>query len=66
MRRLVAETAVSVDDLVAPLFVREGLDAPVPIASMPGHFQHSVPSLLAEAKRLASLGVPAIVVFGVP
>ena len=57
-RRLVAETTLGVDDLVAPLFVREGVDAPVPIASMPGHFQHTVPSLLAEAKRLASLGVP--------
>ena len=39
MRRLVAETALTVDDLVAPLFVREGLDGPVPIPSMPGHFQ---------------------------
>jgi porphobilinogen synthase len=51
---------------VAPLFVREGLDAPVPIASMPGHFQHTVPSLLAETKRLASLGIPGVVLFGVP
>jgi porphobilinogen synthase len=66
MRRLIAETALTVDDLVAPLFVREALDGPVPIPSMPGHFQHSVPSVLAEAKRLASLGVPAIVIFGVP
>ena len=66
LRRLVAETTLGVDDLVAPLFVREGVDAPVPIASMPGHFQHTVPSLLAETKRLASLGVPGVVVFGVP
>ena len=66
LRRLVAETTLVVDDLVAPLFVREGVDAPVPIASMPGHFQHTVPSLLAEADRLASLGVPAVVLFGVP
>ena len=61
-----AETVLTVDDLVAPLFVREGLDSPVPIDSMPGHFQHSVLSVLAEAKRLASLGVPGVVVFGVP
>jgi porphobilinogen synthase len=66
MRRLVAETRLSVDDLVAPLFVREGIDEPAPIASMPAQFQHTVASLLAEAKRLASLGVPAIVLFGVP
>ncbi len=38
----------------------------MPIASMPGHFQHTVPSLLAESKRLASLAVPAVVLFGVP
>ena len=50
--------ACRVDDLVAPLFVREGVDEPVPIASMPGHFQHSRSSLVAEAKRLSSLGVP--------
>jgi porphobilinogen synthase len=66
LRRLVAETSVTLDDLVAPLFVLEGADEPVPISSMPGHFQHSIPSFLAEAKRLVSLGVPAVVVFGVP
>src|ERR1700728_3695519 len=66
LRRLIAETRLSVDDLVAPLFVREVLDEPAPIASMPGQFQHTVPSLLLEAKRLSSLGVPAIVLFGVP
>jgi porphobilinogen synthase len=66
LRRLVAEAQLSVDDLVAPLFVREGIDAPAPIASMPEQFQHSVLSLVAEAKRLASLGVPGLVLFGVP
>jgi len=66
LRRLVAETRLSVDDLVAPLFVREGIDEPAAIASMPGQSQHTVASLLVEAKRLSSLGVPAIVLFGVP
>ncbi|HLN18359.1 MAG TPA: porphobilinogen synthase [Acidimicrobiales bacterium] len=66
LRRLVAETRLSVDDLVAPLFVREGAAEPVPIASMPGQHQHSLASLTAEAKRLASLGVPALVLFGLP
>jgi porphobilinogen synthase len=66
MRRLVAETRVSVDDLVAPLFVREGIDEAAPIASMPGQHQHTVSSLSTEAKRLSSLGVPALVLFGVP
>ncbi len=66
LRRLVAETTVSVDDLLAPVFVREGIEEPVPIPSLPGVLQHTRSSLVAEAKRLASLGVPGIVVFGVP
>ena len=66
LRRLVAETRLSVDDLVAPLFVREGADEPLPIVSMPGQVQHSVTSLVAEAKRLSSLGVPGLILFGVP
>ncbi|MHB8594645.1 MAG: porphobilinogen synthase [Acidimicrobiales bacterium] len=66
LRRLVAQTALTPDDLVAPLFVREGIAGPVPIASLPGQFQHTVPSLVAEARRLVSLGVPALVLFGVP
>jgi porphobilinogen synthase len=66
LRRMVAETRLSVDDLVAPLFVRQGIDEPVPIGSLPGHHQHTVGSLVAEAKRLVSLGIPALVLFGVP
>lgn len=66
LRRLVAETTLSVDDLVAPLFVREAIDSPVAVPSLPGHFQHTVASLVAEAKRLVSLGVPAVVLFGLP
>ncbi|MHB1503761.1 MAG: porphobilinogen synthase [Acidimicrobiales bacterium] len=66
MRRMVADTTLSVDDLVAPLFVREGIERAVEIPSIPGHFQHTVGSLVAEAERLAGLGVPALVLFGVP
>jgi len=66
LRRLVAEARLSVDDLVAPLFVREGADAPEPVASMPGVAQHSVDSLVVEAKRLVSLGIPGLILFGVP
>jgi porphobilinogen synthase len=66
LRRLVAEASVSVDDLLAPLFVREGIGEPMPIASLPGHAQHTRASLVAEAKRLSSLGIPGIVLFGVP
>lgn len=66
LRRLVAETRLSVDDLIAPLFVREGIDEPRPIASIPGVVQHTVPSLVAEVEALAALGVPGVVLFGVP
>jgi porphobilinogen synthase len=66
MRRLVAETPLAVDDLVAPLFVREGIDAPVPIDSLPGVVQHTQESLRAEVERLVGLGVPAVILFGVP
>jgi porphobilinogen synthase len=66
LRRLVAETRLSVDDLVAPLFVREGIDEPVPIPSLPGVVQHTRASLRAEVKELASLGVPGVILFGVP
>jgi porphobilinogen synthase len=66
LRRLVAETRLGVDDLVAPLFVREGIDEPRPVPSLPGVVQHTRHSLVVEAKRLVSLGVPAVVLFGVP
>ncbi len=66
LRRLVAEARLSVDDLVAPFFVREDIDEPTPIASMPGQSQHTIDSLVVEAKRLISLGVPGLILFGVP
>jgi porphobilinogen synthase len=66
LREMVAETILRPSDLIAPLFVREGIDSPQPIASLPGVAQHSVESLVKEARRLHSLGVPALVLFGVP
>jgi len=66
MRRLVAETRVAVDDLVAPLFVKEGIAAPEPVASMPGVVQHTQESLRKEVRALADLGVPAVILFGIP
>jgi porphobilinogen synthase len=65
-RRLVAEHRVHVDDLVAPLFVKEGIEAPEPVASMPGVVQHTQESLRKEVRGLAELGVPAVMLFGVP
>ncbi|MGH9125100.1 MAG: porphobilinogen synthase [Acidimicrobiales bacterium] len=66
LRRMVAETRLSVDDLIAPLFVRDGIDVPQPIASLPGVVQHTRDSVVKEAQRLSWLGVPAVVLFGVP
>jgi porphobilinogen synthase len=66
LRRLVAETTLRVDDLVAPLFVKEGIDEAEPVASMPGVFQHTLESLRKEVRALADLGVPAVILFGVP
>jgi len=66
LRRLVAETRLSVDDLVAPLFVREGIDEPQPVASLPGVVQHTRASLRAEVSALRDLGVPAAILFGIP
>ncbi len=66
LRRLVAETRLGVDDLVAPLFVREGIDEPQPISSLPGVVQHTRESLRKEVVDLARLGVPGVILFGVP
>ncbi|MEJ7561160.1 MAG: porphobilinogen synthase [Ilumatobacteraceae bacterium] len=66
LRQLVAETHVTTDDLIAPLFVREGIDEPQPIASLPGVVQHTRESLRKEVAELAGLGVRAVVLFGVP
>jgi len=52
--------------LVAPLFVKEGIDGPEPIASMPGVVQHSQESLRKEVRSLADLGLPGVILFGIP
>nr|WP_269812960.1 porphobilinogen synthase [Ornithinimicrobium sediminis] len=66
MRRLVRETRLSAADLVLPVFVREGIEEPVPVTSMPGVVQHTRDSLLRAATDAVSAGVGGIMVFGVP
>lgn len=66
LRRLVGETHLAVDDLIAPLFVREGASEPRPIASLPGVVQHTRESLRKEVHELAEAGVPAVILFGLP
>jgi porphobilinogen synthase len=66
LRRLVAEHRLGIDDLIAPLFVKEGIDAPEPVPSMPGVVQHTQESLRKEVRELAGLGIPGVILFGVP
>jgi porphobilinogen synthase len=66
LRELARETRLTRCDLVAPLFVKEGIAEPLPISSMPGHHQHTLESLRKEAAELAGLGVPALLLFGIP
>jgi porphobilinogen synthase len=66
MRRLVRETTLSVNDLVYPLFVREGEGLKEPIKSMTGCFHFSPDTVAAEAAEVASLRIPAVLLFGLP
>ncbi len=66
LRELVAETRLHTSNFVAPLFVKEGITSPQPIASLPGVVQHSLDSLEREVQELASLGVRGVILFGVP
>ena len=65
-RRLVRETRLSVDELVYPLFAVTGRDVKKPIASMPGQFQMSVDHIAKEAREAYAMGIPALLLFGIP
>jgi porphobilinogen synthase len=66
LRNMVRETSLSAGDFVMPLFVREGHGVRNPIRSMPGQFQFSIDTLIEEAQEAESLGVPAVILFGIP
>jgi porphobilinogen synthase len=66
LRRLVRETTLTSDKLIAPLFVKDGLEEPLPIPSMPGQSQHTIDSLRGAADQIAGLGIPGLVLFGIP
>ena len=66
LRALIRETTLEPRQLIAPLFAKEGIGEPVPIASMPGQFQHTLESLRKEAVEIAERGVLAFMLFGVP
>ena len=66
LRRLVAETRLHPADLILPVFVREGIEAPVDISSMPGVVQHTLETLVEEARACVAAGIGGIMLFGVP
>ena len=66
IRRMLRETTLSVDDLIYPLFVIAGENVKNPIGSMPGCFQLSIGNLLPEVHEVAGLGIPAVLLFGIP
>lgn len=66
LRRMVQETTLTADDFIYPLFIRHGKNEERPIASMPGQKQITVDKLANEAKEIANLGIPAVVLFGIP
>jgi len=63
VRALVRESVLRVEDLIQPLFVREGDGDPDPVASMPGVLRHSVTTLAEECRKIADLGIPAVALF---
>lgn len=65
-RRMVRETRLSVDDLIYPLFAVHGRNISREISSMPGVFQYSIDNILREAKEVNSLGIPGVILFGIP
>nr|HET6904932.1 porphobilinogen synthase [Ktedonobacteraceae bacterium] len=66
LRALVRETRLSVDQLIYPLFIAEGINEPHEISSMPGIVQWPLEHLGREAERIANLGIPAVLLFGIP
>jgi porphobilinogen synthase len=66
IRRMVRETKLSVDDLIYPMFAVAGKRVRREVPSMPGVFQHSVENLVKEARGVAALGIPAVLLFGIP
>jgi porphobilinogen synthase len=66
LRRIARETVLTKDHLIAPLFVKDGIDEPQPIGSMPGVVQHTLDSLRREAESIADLAIPGVILFGIP
>ena len=66
LRRMVRETTLTPNDFIYPVFVTEGQGRREPISSMPGQFRLSIDLLIKEAQEVKSLGIPAVILFGIP
>src|SRR6185437_1045440 len=66
LRNLISETTLSPDHFIYPLFISEEIKEPQPISAMPGIFQWTVTSIVKEAERAYELGIPAVLLFGIP
>ena len=66
LRKLLAETKLSVDDFIYPMFVRPGKNKKVPVSSMPGIYKQSIDNLIKEIREVKKLGIKAILLFGIP
>ena len=66
IRSIVKEIAITAEDLIYPIFVKEGISKPEPILSMPGQFRLPIDEVVKEALNVSSLGIPAIIIFGIP
>ena len=66
LRRLERETRLGPEDLVYPLFLREGIEQPVPIDAMPGQYQHTLDSIAREVEEALRVGVQSVILFGIP
>ena len=65
-RRMIRETLLTVDDLILPLFVIDGNNIANPIESMPGQYQYSIDNLIPQTQKAADLGIPSVMIFGIP
>ncbi|MFH1491648.1 MAG: porphobilinogen synthase [Pseudomonadota bacterium] len=66
IREMIRETRLTVKDFIAPLFVKHGRDLKDPIPSLPGQYQFSVDRLVMEVEEIGALGIPAVILFGIP
>jgi len=66
LRAMTRETTLTPDDFIYPMFVKEGITRPEPIGTMPGQFQFPLRKVLGEAEDVASMGIPAVILFGIP